>query len=154
MSNDRDQVTVERLIPAPAEKIFDLLVDPARHLEIDGSGSVQRARSGGRRLQLGDSFGMDMKIGVPYSVRNEVVELEENRRIAWRTLAPRPLSYLFTGRTWRYELEPADGGTLVRETWDVSTEAAPGRPATRKMAGMTRRNMERTLRRIEEIVTA
>ena len=25
---------------------------------------------------------------------------------------------------WRYELEPVDGGTLVRETWDISREAS------------------------------
>ena len=35
-------MSVERVIPAPADKIFDLLVDPARHLDIDGSGTVQR----------------------------------------------------------------------------------------------------------------
>ncbi|KGN40695.1 SRPBCC family protein [Knoellia aerolata] len=150
---DRDRVSVERLIAAPADKIFDLLVDPARHLDIDGSGTVQRARSGGRRLRLGDTFGMDMKLGASYSTRNEVVELDEDRRIAWRTLAPFPLNHLFTGRTWRYELEPVDGGTLVRETWDISTEAWPGRPAVRRMAGSTKRNMERTLARIEELVT-
>ena len=151
---NRDRVSVERLVPAPAERIFDLLVDPARHLDIDGSGTVLRARSGGRRLALGDSFGMDMRLGAKYSTRNEVVELVENERIAWRTLAPFPLSLLFTGRTWRYELEPVDGGTLVRETWDISTEAWPGRPAVRRMAGTTRRNMERTLARIEALVTA
>lgn len=154
MSSDRNRVSVERVIPAPAEKIFDLLVDPAGHLEIDGSGTVRRARSGGRRLSLGDSFGMDMKMGAKYSTRNEVVELEENRRIAWRTWAPKPLSYLFTGRTWRYELEPVEGGTRVRETWDISTEAPLGRPAVRLMAGKTRTSMESTLQRIEELVTA
>ena len=77
----------------------------------------------------------------------------EDRLIAWRTLAPFPLTLLFTGRTWRYELEPVEGGTLVRETWDLSTEARLGRPAVRRMAGTTRRNMDRTLARIEELVT-
>jgi len=152
MTNDRDRVSVERVIPAPADKIFDLLVDPARHLDIDGSGTVQRARSGGRRLRLGDSFGMDMKLGARYSTRNEVVELDENRLIAWRTLAPSPLTLLFTGRTWRYELEPVEGGTRVRETWDISTEAPLGRQVVRRMAGSTKRNMERTLERIERLV--
>ncbi len=151
---NRDRVSVERVVPAPADQIFDLLVDPARHLDIDGSGTVQWARSGGRRLRLGDTFGMDMKLGAKYSTRNEVVELVENERIAWRTLAPLPLTLLFTGRTWRYELEPVEGGTLVRETWDISTEAWPGRQAVRRMAGQTKRNMERTLARIEELVTA
>jgi uncharacterized protein YndB with AHSA1/START domain len=150
--SENNRVSVERVIHAPSDAIFDLLVDPARHLDIDGSGTVRRARSGGRRLKLGDSFGMDMKLGARYSTRNEVVELVEDRLIAWRTLAPFPLSLLFTGRTWRYELEPVEAGTLVRETWDLSTEARPGRPAVRRMADQTRRNMERTLTRIDELV--
>ncbi len=80
-----DTVSVQRLVPSPPEPIFDLLVDPARHPEIDGGGSVQQARSGGRRLALGDRFGMDMRIGFAYSMSNTVIELEENRRIAWQT---------------------------------------------------------------------
>ena len=148
-------VSVERVIPAPAASIFDLLADPARHVEIDGSGTVVGPRSArARRLALGDSFGMDMDWKVTYATRNEVTEFEENRRIAWRTLAASPLDKLFTGRTWRYELEPVDGGTLVRETWDSTTEAWSGRLAMGRLAGLTRRNMEATLRRIEEVVTA
>ena len=97
-----EQVTVQRLIPAPAEAIFDLLADPGRHHEIDGSGTIVGARSAGeRRLALGDSFGMDMDWGVNYATKNVVVEFEENRRIAWQTLAPKPLSYVLTGRIWR-----------------------------------------------------
>ena len=150
-----EHVTVQRLIPAPAEAIFDLLADPGRHHEIDGSGTIVGARSAGeRRLALGDSFGMDMDWGVNYATKNVVVEFEENRRIAWRTLAPSPLDKLFTGRTWRYELEPVDGGTIVRETWDISTEAWPGRPFVRRLGDMTRRNMDATLKRIEEVVAS
>lgn len=150
-----DQVTVERVIPAPPEVIFDLLSHPERHSEFDGSGTVQKARRSGRRVGLGDSFGMDMKWGVPYSTRNVVREFEEGRRIAWQTLAPAPLDKVFTGRTWRYELEPVDGGTLVRETWDVSTEAPLSRGIIRsRLSDLTRKNMERTLERIEETVAA
>lgn len=149
----RDRVSVQRLIPASAEAIFELLAHPARHAEIDGSGTVRSSSSAqGRRVGLGDSFGMSMRWGVPYSTRNEVVEFEENRRIAWRTLAPAPLNRLVTGRIWRYELTPAEGGTVVRETWDISTEAAPSRPFVRRLAAMTRENMSKTLERIEQVV--
>ena len=150
-----DQVTVQRFIPAAAEEIFELLADPARHQEIDGSGTVVAARSKGeRRLGLGDSFGMDMNWGVAYSTRNVVTEFLDGRRIAWRTWAPAPLNKFFTGRTWRYELEPTDGGTIVRETWDISTEAMPGRLFIGRLADLTRKNMEKTLERIEQVVTA
>ena len=89
MANDVE--TVERVIPAPPDKIFDLLADPRRHPEIDGSGSVKRVKAGPERLALGAKFGMAMKLGVPYSMESEVIEFDENRRIAWQTRPPTPL---------------------------------------------------------------
>ena len=49
-------VTVERVIAAPAEAIFALLVDPDRHRDIDGSGTVVKAKQGSQRLKLGSKF--------------------------------------------------------------------------------------------------
>lgn len=149
-----DSITVQRLIPAAPERIFDLLADPARHVEIDGSGTVRQSRGGSRRLGPGDTFGMNMHLGVGYATLNKVVELEENRRIAWQTLAGGPLAKVVTGRTWRYELEPRDGATLVKETWDISTERFTSRPFVRLMATSTRQNMEKTLERIEQALVA
>jgi uncharacterized protein YndB with AHSA1/START domain len=149
-----DTLSVQRLVPAPPEPIFDLLADPAGHAEIDGGGTLRGARSGGRRLALGDRFGMDMHLGVAYSTRNTVVELEENRRIAWQTSATGPVGSLLGGRIWRYELEPVDGGTRVSESWDVRHESAFTRPIVRQAAKKTRENMTATLERIEQVVTA
>ncbi|HEX6888920.1 MAG TPA: SRPBCC family protein [Candidatus Nanopelagicales bacterium] len=150
-----EPICVERVVPAPPEAVFDLLARPDRHRDFDGSGTVQAARSEGRRVRLGDSFGMDMHWGVPYATRNVVTEFEEGRRIAWRTLAPAPLTLLFTGRTWRYELEPVPGGTRVRECWDVSTEALPARFLLKPLlAEQTRVSMQRTLERIEDLLAA
>ena len=120
--------SVQRVIPAEPKAIFDLLADPDGHARIDGSGTVRKARSGGRRLALGDAFGMDMKLGVAYSTRNVVIELEDDRRIAWQTLASGPLGLVVGGRIWRYTLEPVDGGTLVTETWDLSKERPTSLP--------------------------
>ncbi|MGL4743249.1 MAG: SRPBCC family protein [Dermatophilaceae bacterium] len=146
-------VSVTRLIPAGAAAIFDLLVDPDRHADIDGGGTVQGARSGGRRLGLGDRFGIEMKIGVAYATLNEVVEYEENRLLAWQTRARGTMSRFIGGRIWRYELEPVEGGTMVTESWDISREGFVSKPAVRLLAGTTRRNMAATLERIEELVT-
>lgn len=155
MSQAAGTVSVDRVILAPPERIFDLLADPDRHVEIDGGGTVQRSRSGSRRLTLGDSFGMDMKMGIGYSTRNVVVEFEENRLIAWQTLAAAPLDKFVTGRIWRYELTPVEGGTRVRETWDTTKESIFSRALIRlTMTETTRANMTRTLERINEIVTA
>ncbi|MCB1001856.1 MAG: SRPBCC family protein [Acidimicrobiales bacterium] len=151
--SSKNHESVERVIAAPPEAIFDLLADPARHHDIDGSGTVQRAPEGSRRLQLGDRFGMDMKMGIGYSMVSEVVEFEENRRIAWQSTSPVKVLGLFVGgRIWRYELEPvAGGGTLVRETWDISKERLPA--MVRPMRSKTKQNMEQTLERIEQLVT-
>jgi hypothetical protein len=151
-ADNRNIATVERVIPASPEAIFDLLADPARHKEIDGSGTVRGPSEGSKRLALGDVFGMSMKLGIGYEMANTVVELEENRRIAWQ---PQPVQklmrYFAGGRIWRYELEPLEGGTKVREQWDISKEAHPF--MVRPMRKKTVENMEKTLARIEEIVT-
>jgi hypothetical protein len=106
---------------------------------IDGSGTVKHTRSGPDRLALGARFGMAMHHLVPYPVTNEVVEFEEGRRIAWQHLAH---------DVWRYELEPRDGATLVRETFDWSR--GRGGPVI-QMMGIPRKNlasMEKTLERL------
>lgn len=150
MSND--VVTVERVIPAPAERIFDLLADPTRHREIDGSGTVRDAKEPSKRLQLGDTFGMSMKMGVPYSMVSTIIELEENRRIAWQTRGPGRIGSRAGGRIWRYELEPVDGGTRVRESWDITKESPLTKPLVGLSRGKTKKNMEATLERIEEVL--
>ena len=152
-SGSADIETVERIIPAPAATIFALLADPSRHHEIDGSGTVRDAKSGSQQLQLGSKFGMSMKAGFPYSMVSEVIEFEADRRIAWQTRPPMALlGKLAGGRIWRYELEPVDGGTRVRESWDISQEQI--KFLVRPLRGKTRTSMTATLARIEQVVTA
>ena len=105
-------VSASTTVAAPPEVVFAILADPRQHPRIDGSGTLQGTVSGPERLAKGAEFGMDMKMyGLPYKIRNRVVEFEEDRRIAWRH---------FGGHRWRYELEPADGGTRVTESFDYS----------------------------------
>ena len=112
-SNPAKIVSHSVVVPAPAQDIFNLLADPRRHSEIDGSGSVKAAKvNAPERLSLGSKFGMEMKIVVPYKMTNEVVEFEEGKQIGWRH---------FGGHVWRYILEPVDGGTKVTEQFDWNT---------------------------------
>ena len=146
-----DVVTVERVVPAEPQAIFDLLADPSRHHEIDGSGTVGQAKGDApRRLALGSTFGMSMKMGVPYSMASTVVEYEENRRIAWQTRGPGRIGSKVGGRIWRYELEPAEGGTIVRESWDISQESPATKFMVKGAAAKTRTSMEKTLARLAE----
>jgi uncharacterized protein YndB with AHSA1/START domain len=154
MADQPDVVSVERIIPAPPEAIFAILRDPARHREIDGSGTVRDAKAGHQELELGDRFGMSMKMGLPYSMVSTVIELEPDRRIAWQTTGPTAIGRHVGGRIWRYELEPVDEGTLVRESWDIRQESPFTRPVVRRGADATRRNMAKTLQRIEDVVAA
>src|SRR4051812_28487101 len=118
-SPDKNVETVERFIKAPAAAIFAVVADPARHHELDGSGTVQGLKEGGDQssstpLTLGSTFDMKMKMGMPYTMVNTIVEFEPDQLIAWQ---PRPdnklLAAVIGGRIWRYELVPQDGGTLV-----------------------------------------
>jgi uncharacterized protein YndB with AHSA1/START domain len=150
MRTPTEVVSVERVIPAPPEAIFELLVDPARHHDIDGSGSVVKAKKSPQRLALGSRFGMSMKVGIPYSMVSTVIELDEPRRIAWQTRGPGNLG---GGRIWRYELEPVEGGTLVRESWDITRESALSKWMVKGLGDKTRTNMAATLERIEQLLT-
>ncbi|CAB4689675.1 MAG: dimethyladenosine transferase [Actinobacteria bacterium] len=140
-------VSASTTIHAPAATIFDILADPRQHSRIDGSGNVRDAVSGPDRLVLGSEFGMGMKMGASYQTANTVVELEEDRLIAWRHKAP---------HRWRYELEPqADGSTKVTETWDISRWPGPGRAVLRLLlASKTQRAIEATLVKLKAAAEA
>jgi uncharacterized protein YndB with AHSA1/START domain len=150
-----DVVTVERVIPAAPEAIFDLVADAARHPDIDGSGTVKGAKPGSpERLSLNATFGMSMHFGINYSMVNTVVEFDDNRRIAWQARPGGLAGRFLAGRIWRYELDPVDGGTRVRESWDVSKDH---QRIFLKLGGLpekTRANMEKTLERIAEITAS
>lgn len=147
-----DVESVERVIAAAPEVIFGIIADPSRHHEFDGSGTVRDATDVPERLALGSTFGMSMHMGFGYSTVNTIVEFEEGRRIAWQTTPTMgPMARLVGGRIWRYELEPVEGGTRVRESWDISQEKV--KLFVAPMRGKTRKNMEATLARLDEVAT-
>jgi uncharacterized protein YndB with AHSA1/START domain len=151
---DGDVVSVERLIPAAPSAIFALVADASRHPEIDGSGTVREVKTGApQKLSLGATFGMSMKMGIGYSMVSTVIEYEEDRRIAWQSRPPGFPGKLAGGRIWRYELEPAEGGTLVRESWDISEDRQRMFLRRGSLAKHTATSMGSTLEKIEEIVT-
>jgi hypothetical protein len=130
-------VSRSTIVPAPAQLIFDLLADPRRHGEIDGSGSIQSAQiDAPERLSLDATFGMQMKIGVRYKITNTVVEFEEGKTIAWRH---------FGGHIWRYILEPVDGGTKVTEQFDWNKSKSPLILKLRKSPQENAKSIEKTL---------
>ena len=130
------------VVNAPPEEVFALLADPRRHPELDGSGSVRGGISGPEKLSKGAKFGMRMRMfGLPYVIRNEVVEYDEGRRIAWR----HPGHHV-----WRWELEPVDGGTKVTETFDWGPARSPAFIEKSGFVGKNTKGIEQTLAQLEQ----
>lgn len=137
------RVSGSRVIEADAADIFEVLQDPRRHCEFDGSGTVTAAQSSSpHKLELGSRFGMKMRIVVPYQMTSEVVEFEQDRLIAWQH---------FGKHRWRYELEPIEGGTRVTETFDWSTARAPWFIELCGYPDRHRVNIASTLERLEAL---
>ena len=129
MTRAERRVSASTVVAAPPQAVFDLLADPRRHREFDGSGTVRDTVSGPDRLSAGARFGVGMRMGLPYRILNTVVEFDEGRRIGWRHLGH---------HIWRYELEPVGGGTRITETFDY----APSRvPRALELVGFPRRNL-------------
>lgn len=106
-------------IAAPAAEIFALLVDPHRHPELDGSGTVRDTPiAGPHRLSPGDKFTVGMKqFGVPYKITSTATVVDDNSVVEWQ----HPM-----GHRWRWELSQISPGTTdVTEIFDYSTAKAP-----------------------------
>ena len=151
---DGNTVSVERVIKAAPEKIFALVADAGKHASIDGAHSVNHASQASVPLSMGAKFGIAMRgrketLFIPYRTNNTVIEYEPDRRIAWKTTF---LGGRVGGRIWRYELEAAPEGTLVRETWDVSQDKQKRMITSGSIPQQTAEGMRATLERIATLV--
>jgi uncharacterized protein YndB with AHSA1/START domain len=119
MADDTDVPRVasaSREIAASADRIFELIADPAQQPLWDGNDNLAEAQPGQRVRGEEDVFTMTLTGG---NIReNHIVEFEEGRRIAWLPSEPgrRP-----PGHLWRWELEPlTETRTRVTHTYDWS----------------------------------
>ena len=148
MADDTDLprvVSASREIAASADRIFELIADPAQQPLWDGNDNLAKAEPGQRIRGVGDVFIMTLTMG---SIReNHVVEFDEGRRIAWFPSEPgrRP-----PGHLWRWELEPvAETSTRVTHTYDWSRLTDKNRlPRARKT---TPERLRASLDRLAEI---
>jgi uncharacterized protein YndB with AHSA1/START domain len=101
-------------VATSADRIFELIADPAQQPRWDGNDNLAEAPPGQRVRAVGDVFTMTTTKG---NLRaNHVVEFEEGRRIAWRPAEPGKEP---PGHLWRWEVEPADPSrTRVTHTYD------------------------------------
>jgi uncharacterized protein YndB with AHSA1/START domain len=141
-NHECEPVSVSRRIEAQASVIFEVLANPDRHPEFDGS---EMLRSGVRNKVIagvGDVFVTKMYFRAmgDYEMHNRVVAFEQDRFIAWEPGNP---DLARNGSLWRFDLIP-DGpnATVVTETYDCSDSPESVREAVDNgnawMAAMTK----------------
>jgi uncharacterized protein YndB with AHSA1/START domain len=114
VDNEIRVVSASRDIAAPAERIFELIADPAQQPRWDGNDNLAEAPAGQRVRAVGDVFVMVLTQGA--NRENHVVEFDEGRRIGWKPSEP---GLPQPGHLWRWELEPIDAAhTRVTHTYD------------------------------------
>ena len=139
MTEGSKSIEVSRRIEAPAALIFEILANPRRHMDFDGSDMLRAVVFNRPISDVGDTFTMKMnRLGRDYLMLNYVVEFEPDRRIFWEP-APGDLPTaggdpskvgIPAGYRWGYILTPdGDDATVVTE---VSLVSAPYRRRTVK----------------------
>jgi hypothetical protein len=132
VTEESKALEVSRRIKAPAASIFEILANPQRHTDFDGSDMVRGAVFNRPISDVGDSFTMKMnRLGRDYLMLNYVVEFEPDRRIFWEP-APGDLATaggdpskigVPAGYRWGFSLTPVgDGATVVTEVFDCGPE--------------------------------
>lgn len=118
-------VSATREVAADAERIFELIADPALQPSWDGNDNLAAAEPGQRVRQVGDVFITRLTMGEDR--HNHVVEFVEGRLIAWRPSEPGNQP---PGHLWRWELTAVSRArTGVTHTYDWTDLTDPKRLA-------------------------
>ena len=120
MSDDQ-RITVQRTIDAPTAAVFEVLSNPERHPELDGSGFVVSDEKTDRITGAGQVFRMNMTgdhMGGDYQTDNTVTGYDPNHLLAWRTA---PAGTEPPGWEWTWELT-AQGPDATERTAHLRLE--------------------------------
>ena len=125
MSDDQ-RITVQRTIDAPTTAVFDVLTNPERHPELDGSGFVVSDEKTDRITGTGQVFRMNMTgdhMGGDYQTDNPVTGYDPNHLVAWQTA---PADTDPPGWEWTWQLAAQGSDTTdVTLTYDWSKVTDP-----------------------------
>ena len=154
MTSSDTKITVEKTINASSDAVFDVLSNPHRHVDLDGSGFVRSLEQGDRISGSGQQFVMNMTgdhMGGEYQTDNHVTGFDKNHLIAWKT-APRGVEP--PGWEWLWELESqGSDSTLVRQTYDWSAVTDQGLLDKIGFPLVKQEQLEDTLNRLDQAVT-
>jgi hypothetical protein len=145
-------VAVSRRMDAPAHRIFEVLRDPRRHHEFDGSTMV-RDTDAPPIEAVGDIFVMRMhndEFG-DYEMRNQVVEYVQDRAIAWAPKRHDVDDDEDWNHRWGWRLSPDGERTEVTAYFDCTRVPEDGQRILRG-GERWRPVLERSLERLETLV--
>jgi hypothetical protein len=171
VSQESTSVEVSRRIEAPAAPIFEILANPQRHMDFDGSDMLRGAVFDHPISDVGDTFTMKMhRLGDDYLMLNYVVEFEPDRRIFWEPAPGDPSRAegddpskvgIPAGYRWGYILTPdGNDATIVTEVFDYGTVTEEIRQSLLHEGGAwingnnsVHDSMTASLERLEKIIT-
>jgi len=167
MAEESKLVEASRRIEAPADLIFEILANPQRHMDFDGSGMLRGAVLARPISDVGDTFTVKMhRLGDDNLMLNYVVEFEPDRRIfrepapgdPYRAEGNDPSKVgIPAGYRWGYVLTPVgDDATVVTEVFDygpLSEELLRDGGAWINGTNSVLESMTASLERLEKIST-
>jgi uncharacterized protein YndB with AHSA1/START domain len=124
-----ESLSATTIINAPAEVIFHVLADPARHAAIDGTGWVRESLDSKPLTAAGQVFRMTMyhpnHPDGTYRMANRIQIFDPPNTISWEPGQDTDDGGLrFGGWVWRYDLTPA-GPSDTRVTLSYDWSAVP-----------------------------
>jgi hypothetical protein len=112
MGTEVCRLAVRQIVEAPPSAIFELVCDPKRQVEIDGSGMLQAAPDSRPVTSVGDTFEMEMDrepLGdLPmgrYKAFNTVTKFVPDALLEWSVGSRERRSY---GHVFGWEIRPVD----------------------------------------------
>lgn len=137
-------VRVSRTVPAAPDRVYALVSDITRMGEWSPETYAARWREPGRRFTGSNRIGPFYR----WRMAATVTEAVPGRVFGFTTAWP-------SSSTWRYELEPVDGGTRVTESMTRATPQMAAVRAVQRLVGVTdraahlRAGMATTLERLD-----
>ncbi len=112
------RITVEKLVRAPIARVWDAYVTPADIVQWNAASDDWHTTKSTVDLRVGGQFSsrMEAKDGsFGFDFAGTYTKIEPQRRI----------EYAFGDRAAAVEFSPAEGGVLVRVSFDTETENSP-----------------------------
>jgi len=126
----RTSGSVQLVVPAVADAVYDVVADVTRIGERSPECHTAVWLAGAAPGAVGAVFRGTNRANwaTRWSRTCEVLVAEPGRTFAYRTV---PTPVVPDSTTWRYDLEPADGGTLVTHSYEIT------RPLPRPLRALT-----------------